>query len=134
VEDATRVIRCPGACSTTVNAGTSVTLTAAGRKGVFAGWSGACQGVSLTCTFNVNSAAPVTALFKSNYKLVLKSNGVGTVSSNPVGSAFLQGTQVTVTAGPSAVWKGWTGGGCSGLSRSCTTTINADTTLTANFR
>ena len=136
VEDSTRVIRCPGSCSTTVNAGTSVTLTAAGRKGVFAGWSGACQGVSPTCTINVNSAAPVTALFKSTYELVLKSNGVGTVSSNPSGSAFLQGSLVTVTAVPSAgaTWKGWTGGGCSGLALSCTTTINADTTLTANFR
>ena len=134
VEDSTRTIRCPGACSTTVNAGTSVTLTAAGRKGVFAGWSGACEGVSPTCTFSVNSAAPVTALFKSTYKLILKTNGIGTVSSNPSGSSFIQGTQITVTAGPSAVWKGWTGGGCSGLSRSCTTTIKADTTLTANFR
>lgn len=137
VEDATRAIRCPGTtCSMTVNTGTSVTLTARNGKGIFSGWSGACQGVSPTCTFNVNSAAPVTALFKSTYKLVLKANGTGSVSSNPAGSSFLQGSQVTVTAvpGAGATWKGWTGGGCSGLSLSCTTTINADTTLTANFR
>ena len=136
VEDATRAIRCPGTCTTTVNTGTSVTLTARNGKGIFSGWSGACQGVSPTCTINVNSAAPVTALFKSTYKLVLKTNGIGTVSSNPSGSSFLQGSQVTVTAvpGAGATWKGWVGGGCSGLALSCTTTINADTTLTANFR
>ncbi len=137
VDDATRVIRCPAAaCSTTVNTGTSVTLTARNGKGIFAGWSGACQGVSPTCTFSVNSAAPVIALFKATYKLVLKTNGSGTVSSNPSGSSFLQGSSVTVTAVPAAgaTWKGWVGGGCSGLALSCTTTINADTTLTANFR
>ena len=136
VEDATRVIRCPGACSMTVNTGTQVTLTARNGKGVFSGWGGACAGNSLTCTFSVNSDAPVTALFKSTYKLVLKTNGTGTVSSNPSGGSFLQGTQVTVTAvpGAGATWKGWTGGGCSGLALTCTTTINADTVLTANFR
>lgn len=137
VEDSTRAIRCPGTtCAMTVNAGTSVTLTATNKKGIFSGWSGACQGASASCTFNVNSAAPVTALFRSTYKLVLKANGSGTVSSNPSGSSFLEGTSVTVIAvpGAGATWKGWTGGGCSGLGLSCTTTINADTTLTANFR
>ena len=79
---------------------------------------------------------PVTATFKTPYKLVLKTNGSGSASSNPGGSSFLEGTVVTVTAAPGAgaTWKGWTGGGCSGLSLSCTVTITADTTLTANFR
>ena len=137
VEDNTRIIRCPGACSTSVAPGTQVTLTAKEAKGVFAGWTGACQGNSLSCTFTVNSAAPVTATFNVPYRLTLKANGLGTVSNNPAGNRFIAGTQVTVTAVPAAgaTWKGWSGGGCSGLSLSCTvTTANADLTLTANFR
>lgn len=136
VRDASGVIRCPGACTTSVAPGTAVTLTAKGDKGVFERWGGACAGNSLTCTFNVNSAAPVTATFKSTYRLVVKANGLGAVSSDPAGSAYLQGTSVTVTAvpGAGATWKGWTGGGCSGLSLSCVVTVNADTTVTANFR
>ena len=70
------------------------------------------------------------------YKLVMKTNGSGSVSSNPSGSSFSAGTSVTVTAvpGAGATWKGWTGATCSGLSLSCTVTMTADTTLTANFR
>lgn len=136
VRDATGTIRCPGACSAAVVPGTSVTLTAKPDKGVFSGWAGACAGDSLTCTFSVNSNAPVTASFKPTYKLVVKANGLGTVSSNPAGSSFVQGSSVTVTASAAAgaTWKGWTGGGCSGLALSCVVTVNADTTVTANFR
>jgi hypothetical protein len=136
VSDSTSQIRCPGTCTMSVKAGSAVTLTAKGAKGVFSGWGGACSGTSGSCTINVNSDAPVTATFKMPYRLVLKTNGSGAVSSNPSGSSFLEGTVVTVTATPGAgaTWKGWTGGGCSGLSLSCTVTISADTTLTANFR
>lgn len=136
VQNSTSTIKCPGTCSTLVAPGTAVTLTAKGAKGIFTGWSGACAGVSLTCTINVNSEAPVTATFKTPYKLVVRTNGTGTVSSNPSASSYLEGTTVTVTAvpGAGATWKGWTGGGCSGLSLSCSVTIAADTTVTANFR
>ena len=69
-------------------------------------------------------------------RLVLKTNGSGAVSSSPSGSNFADGTVVTVTAvpGAGATWKGWTGSTCSGLSLSCTLTMTADTTVTANFR
>jgi hypothetical protein len=134
VSDANRLIRCPGTCSTTVNSGGSIALTVKTGKSTFTGWSGACQGTNPTCLFTVNSASPVTATFKSNFKLVLKTNGIGTVSSNPSGTLFPQGSKVTVTAAASPTWKGWTGAGCSGTSLSCTVTVNADTTVTANFR
>lgn len=129
-------IKCPGTCTMSVVAGQDVTLTATNKKGVFSGWTGACQGNNPVCTINVNSNAPVTATFKSTYRLVLKANGTGTVSSNPAGSSFVEGSSVTVTAvpGAGATWKGWTGGGCTGLGLSCTVTIKADTNLTANFR
>ncbi|MBI4907155.1 MAG: hypothetical protein HY820_26250 [Acidobacteria bacterium] len=136
VSDSTSVIRCPSACSTSVKAGSPVTLSAKGNKGVFSGWLGACAGNSLTCTFGVNSDTTVTATFKTPYKMVMKTNGSGTVSSDPSGSTFLEGTVVTVSAAPSpgSVWNGWTGAGCSGLSLSCTLTITAETTVTGNFR
>jgi hypothetical protein len=136
VSNANSTIRCPSSCSTTVKAGSSITLTARNGKGIFSGWSGACIGDSLSCTISVNSDAPVTATFKAPYKLVMKANGSGSVSSNPSGSTFLDGAVVTVTAVPAAgaTWKGWTGAGCSGLSLSCTVTITSDTIVTANFR
>jgi hypothetical protein len=40
----------------------------------------------------------VTATFNAPYKLVMKTNGSGSVSSDPSGSTFLDGAVVTVTA------------------------------------
>lgn len=136
VSTANGTIKCPGTCTTSVKAGASITLTAKNGKGVFTGWAGPCAGANLSCTFTVNSDAPVTATFKTPYKLVVKTNGSGTVSSNPSGNSFLEGSVVVVTATPGAgaTWNGWTGAGCSGLSLSCAVTITADTTVTANFR
>ena len=85
VESSDRVIRCPGACVMPVNAGGSVTLTAINGKGTFSGWTGACQGTSLTCTIKVNSDAPVSATFTPQVRLTVKVTGlglrVGTMSS-----------------------------------------------------
>lgn len=136
VTDANRLIKCSGTCSTSVKTGDTVMLTAKGAKGVFSGWSGACNGVSPTCSVTVSSDSPVTATFKTPYKLVIKTVGTGTVSASPSASSYLEGSSVTVTAvpGAGATWKGWTGAGCSGLSLSCTVVINADTTVTATFK
>jgi hypothetical protein len=136
VSSGDRVIKCPGICTEQLNPGASVTLTSRGIKGVFAGWGGACGGNSLTCTVSVNSDAPVTATFLNAYKLVVKGNGSGSVSSDPSGGTYLQGTVVTVTAvpGAGATWRGWTGGGCSGLALTCAVTMNTDATVQANFR
>ncbi|MDQ1474423.1 MAG: hypothetical protein QOJ99_5903 [Bryobacterales bacterium] len=102
---------------------------------MFSGWSGACVGTSLNCTIVVDSEAPVTATFLTPYKLVLKTSGTGTVSSNPGDTTFLQGTVVTLTATPAAgaPFTCWTGG-CTGTSLTCTFTVNAHTTVTATFR
>ncbi|MCU1259718.1 MAG: hypothetical protein JWO80_2603 [Bryobacterales bacterium] len=130
---------------TTLPQGTVVTLTATPAAGAtFTGWTGGCSGTSLTCAFTINADTTVTATFSgivappppATYRLVVKTNGSGAVSSNPSGSNFAGGSSVTVTAvpGASATWKGWTGATCSGLSLSCTFTMTADTTVTANFR
>ncbi len=58
---------CPGDCSAMVQAGGSITLTAApAASATFIGWTGACTGVSPTCTIAaVTTAKAVTATFKS---------------------------------------------------------------------
>jgi hypothetical protein len=68
--------------------------------------------------------------------------GGGSVSSSPAGidcggacsAPFYQGTAVTLTAAPAAgsSFAGWSGGGCSGTG-TCTTTMDADKTVTAAF-
>lgn len=135
VSSADRVISCPtGICAQSVNPDTTVTLTAKGARGVFTGWSGACVGTAATCSIVVDSDAPVTATFKSPFKLVTRITGLGSVASNPSGSSFLQGTVVTLTATPAAgnTFTGWSGA-CAGTATTCTVTINADTTVKAAF-
>lgn len=136
VTSSTRSIQCGLTCSTSITAGGSITLTAQNKKGTFSGWSGACAGnASNTCTFNVNSAAPVTATFLATYKLVVKTSGKGGVTTNPGGSNFLDGTSVTLTAvpQPGATFAGWAGS-CAGTANTCTVTISADTTVQATFK
>ncbi len=134
VQSSDSVIRCPGACSESVKPQAVVTLTAKNGKGIFSGWTGACTGNSLTCTITVNSEAPTTATFLTPYKLTVSTKGTGTVTTNPTGSSFLDGTVVTLTAAPGAgnTFTGWSGA-CSGTALTCTVTMNADTAVTATF-
>ena len=134
VSSSDRVILCPAACTMAALPHATVTLTAKAGKGAFSGWTGACAGQGLVCTITVDSDAPTTATFLTSYKLVAKTSGQGTVTANPTGTSFVQGTVVTLTATPDAgtSFSGWTGA-CSGTAPTCTVTINADTTVTANF-
>ena len=128
------VIRCPGTCSMSVEAGTVVTLTAKNGRGIFSGWNGACAGTSLTCTTTVNAATATTATFLTPYKMTVRITGLGTVTSDPSGTSFLSGSVVTLTAAPAAgnTFTGWSGA-CAGTAVTCTVTITADTAITAAF-
>jgi Divergent InlB B-repeat domain len=134
VSNSTSVIRCPGVCTMPVQPNAVVTLTAKNGRGIFSGWTGACTGNSLTCTITVDSDAPTTATFLNPYKLNLRTTGFGTVTTNPPGASFLEGTVITLTAAPAAgnTFTGWTGA-CSGASLTCTLTMNADAAVTAAF-
>ena len=134
VDSSDRVIRCPGACTQSVSPHAVVTLTAKEDKGTFAGWTGACTGLSLTCVITVDSIATTTATFNTPFRLNVRINGLGTVGGSPAGSRFAGGTVVTLTAAPTAgnVFSGWAGA-CSGTALNCTVTITADTSVTANF-
>ena len=57
-------INCGMTCSTTLNNGTSVQLTASAAAGsVFTGWTGGCIATSTTCTLTLNQATTVFATF-----------------------------------------------------------------------
>lgn len=83
----------------------------------------------------VNDALPVLT--------VVKTNQAGTVTSAPPGiqcgadcsEPYAVGQQVTLTAtpGPAQEFRGWSGGGCSGPEQTCTVTMSADVTVTADF-
>ncbi len=78
-----------------------------------------------------------------NPTLTVKALGNGTVTSSPAGincgddcgQAYATGTVVMLTAAPgaSAIFGGWSGGGCSGRSLTCTVTMANTTTVTAEF-
>jgi hypothetical protein len=72
--------------------------------------------------------------------------GTGAVASSPAGidlgagsssgsTAFPHGTVVKLTATPAlgSAFTGWSGGGCTGASRTCSVTLDADKTITATF-
>ncbi len=130
---------------TSFPSGTVVTLTATPAAGqTFAGWSGGCAGTAPSCTLTMTADTSVTAIFSGpvapppapTYKLVVKTNGSGSYTASAPGNTFAAGTVVTLTAipGSTAPFVGWTGGGCSGTALVCAVTVNADTTVTANFR
>ena len=120
-------INCGTTCSQTFSAGTQVTLSATPATGFsFGGWSGSCTGTG-PCVLPTSGAQSVTASFTGSGPLqvtvTLAGSGKGTVSSAPAGidcgatctHTFAEGTQVTLTATPTAGFSftGWSGA-CTG--------------------
>ncbi|MDD5693265.1 MAG: hypothetical protein PHU86_02250 [Patescibacteria group bacterium] len=128
---------------------TSVTLTPTAADGsTFASWSGDCSGTG-TCTVTMTTAKNVTAVFNtsggSNPTLTAATSGTGTgnVTSDTGGididggtssASYTSGTVVTLTAtaADGSTFTGWSGGDCTGTG-TCAVTVDADTTVTANF-
>lgn len=102
-------------------------------------------GGSFELAFQLREGAPVVPpppVAPKTYKLIVKSSGKGTVTSNPTGASsgasYPAGTVVTLTASPDpkdsrSVWKGWTGDVVS-QNRTITVTLNGPVTVQANFR
>jgi phospholipase C len=143
-------INCGQACSASFASGTQITLTAtASASSSFAGWTGGgCSGSTPTCALTLSASQQVTASFNTiPNPAVLTVNaagiGTGTIASNPAGincgptcsASFASGTQVmlTATAGANSTFAGWTAGGCSGGSPTCTLTVSASQQVTASF-
>ena len=122
-------------CSTTLSAGTNVTLTAQPTTGqTFQSWGGACSGSSRTCSLTMSAARSVSATFSggssTEVALSVAVTGHGTVTGGgitcgngkPVCTAKArQGSSVglTATRAPGATFTGW-GGACSGKVPTCT--------------
>lgn len=127
--------------------GTEVTLTATPATGsTFAGWTGACEGTDLTCTFTFSEGTSVTATFTlQSFTLTVATDGEGegNVTSVPAGidldagnttADFDYGTVVTLTATAEDGWgfTSWSGA-CAGQGRICTFTIVEDAEITVTF-
>jgi Fe-S cluster biogenesis protein NfuA len=120
-------ISCGATCSAEYEEGKEVTLTAAPEGGsTFAGWSGSgCSGTS-TCKVTMSAAKEVAATFNpppvvdAKLKIEKEGTGTGTVTSSPSGiscgatceSEYVEGTEVELTAAPSAGSKFVSWSGC----------------------
>jgi gingipain R len=119
--------------------GTEVTLTAVPDAGwQFDGWSGDLSGTQNPATITMGSNKNVTATFSqlpvNQYSLTVNTTGQGSVTLNPSGGVYDEGTVVTLTAVPDSGWKfdNWSGD-LSGSTNPTTITMNANKTVTANF-
>jgi len=121
------------------DSGTSVTATATAAAGyTFSGWSGACTGTSTTCTVKMSKDTTLTATFAKNaapkYALTITAPTGGTIIATPSASSYDSGTAVKLVARPDYGYKltGWSGD-CNGSDSTCSLTMNAAHSVTANF-
>jgi len=140
-------INCGSSCSTTLNSGTAVNLTATPASGsTFAGWSGNCTATgsvtmtgNMTCTATFNSSGYTLTSSVVN-EVTSSVTPSGTIVSNPAGIScgtdcsekYPAGQIVTLTPKPAAnsKFKAWTGhADCSDGS----VTMDASKTCTATF-
>lgn len=135
-------------CSTTLSAGTNVTLTAEPSSGeTFQAWGGACSGSSRTCSLTMSAARSVTATFSggssTQVALTVAVTGHGTVTGGGITcgngrsactARQRQGASVglTATRAPGATFTGW-GGACTGKAPTCTVEMDAAKRVTAAF-
>ncbi len=127
--------------ATTYASGTVVTLTATPGSGyTFTGWSGDVTGSSTSVTVTMNANKTVTANFTNStgttYTLTTTASpsAGGSITLSPNATSYAAGTVVTLTATPASgyFFSSWSGG-ASGTSTTTTVTMNANTSVTANF-
>jgi hypothetical protein len=127
----------------TYNAGTMVTLTATPSTGsAFGGWTG-CDSVSIAgdCIVTMDAAKAVTAAFAlvqpSKHALTINKtgDGSGSVSADPPGPQYDEGTEVTLMATPAAgsTFAGWTGCDSVSIAGDCIVAMDEAKTVTAAF-
>jgi len=121
--------------------GTSVEVTAVPAEGwEFERWSGDLHGSENPETIVMNANKSVTATFievpPSEYDLTVTIVGNGSVSLDPSGGTYEEGTTVTLTASPASGYQlaSWSGtNNDSSTSLTNTVTMNSDRTVTVSF-
>jgi len=121
----------------TYPANSVVTATAVPSYGwYFSGWSGGASGTNDPINVPMTNNLTITANFLAipTYVLITSTNGMGSVSLNPPGGAYLSNTVVTATALPSGGWyfSGWSNG-ASGTNNPINVPMTSNITITANF-
>lgn len=120
----------------TVNCGGSVTLTATPNQGYHvSGWTGGgCSGTGAKCTVTVGSSkgnattVPVSVTFALNQCTLNARAGTGG-SVSPTTRTVNCGQSVTLTVSQTSAQRtgyrftGWSGGGCSSTTTTCTVTV-----------
>ena len=146
VTSSTGGISCPGNCRAVVAKGTPLSFNPApDANSTFGGWSGACQGKA-GCAVTPNNNQTIFAEFDPKFvdeAVIVK--GSGSVSSSDSGmncsgpdtcteKVAYGATGFTFSAQPATgyLFKGWSGGGCTGTG-SCAPSTTASTTVTAEF-
>ena len=142
-------VDCGATCTATLDAGTTIALTATAAAGSsFAGWIGACSGTgACTLTMDQNRAATAVFTLPSGTPKTLSvgraGNGGGSVLLFYAGGAtdcfgactrdFAYGSSVTLsaTAAAGSTFAGWTGD-CSGTG-ACKLTMDQNRSATATF-
>ena len=132
------VVKTPDAPS--YPAGTVVTLTAYAASGsYFGGWSGDASGLTNPITVTMDADKWLTATFtlrpvSHTLTIATAGDGHGVVTPTVGAHEYLSGTVVVVTATAQADsdFGGWSGA-CSGLSPTCTVTMDANKWVTATF-
>jgi len=145
VQDSSGAIACGATCLADFRAAQVVTFTATpDPSSRFAGWSGACSGVSPSCSLTISADATIGATFLKKLALLsVRRIGSGTVKSRPGSldcgrkcSARLAPGIVTLTARPATGWRfaRWQGA-CRGIKPTCRVTLAAgrSATVTATF-
>ncbi|MGD2093234.1 MAG: C1 family peptidase [Candidatus Aminicenantes bacterium] len=119
--------------------GTVVTLTAVPDAGwQFDGWSGDLTGTTNPADITMDANKSVTATFSQlpvqQYTLTVNTVGQGSVTLDPPGGTYDEGTVVTLTAVPDSGWNfdNWSGD-LTGSTNPDTVTMDANKTVTANF-
>lgn len=145
-------IDCGTTCTSSLNAGSSVILTATPDTGsTFTSWSGDCSGTSANATLTMDAAKNCTATFSTStttgttFALTLTAPTNGVISSQPTGincgtgnsscsGSFTANNIVALTATPDtgATFTSW-GGDCSGSTNQLIVTMDKAKNCTATF-
>jgi len=119
--------------------GSAVPLSATPAGGwAFSSWTGDTSGSNPSTQVTMDGNKKVTATFTqippNQHALTVNTSGQGSVTLDPAGGVYNEGTTVTLTANPASGWEfsGWSGA-LTGSTNPTTVAMDADKSVTATF-